>query len=252
MRTARSNKNIIPGIYRIWLIPLSDIRTYVINPQSKTVKITLYEGKVPTLLDTAIDSISATISTVYNDAGVYYRCNIRGFIPGISDVNQNMMMEFSEEKFVVLMSGYDAVRRSIGTPDIPIDFTFVERYSPRLGYEVIMTADIPNTLLKTVMQYEIGAPPVIPPENPDPTGYTVTVSVIDENQINYIENAVVMLSNGSTSYEGTNAQGIARFFNVPDGSYTLQVSKTGYQETGSGILINGQNLNITFVLYAET
>lgn len=249
MRTIQSNKNIIPGIHRIWLLPVNDIRTYVVNPQTGFAGINLFLGKLPTLLQTALDSITATISTVSNDSGTYYRCNIRCFIPGISEENQNAMMEFAKEKFVVMLKSYDNVQRSIGTPNIPLDFTFRESYSPRLGYEVTLSGNVPSSLIQTVMQYEIGGDPVIPPDNPDPVeGVSVTVYVTDENQIDFIEDAVVILSNGSTSVSGTNAQGTTTFFNVPDGTYTLQVSKTGYQETGAGIVVSGQDVYISFSL----
>jgi hypothetical protein len=251
MRVVQQNKNIIPGIYRIWLLPVTDIKTYVNDPSSGFARITLHQDKNPSLLNAAIDSSNVTISTVSNDSGVYYRCNIRCFIQGISEVNQHLMMEFAKNKFVAILKGYDTVQRSIGTFDIPLDFTFRETYTPRLGYEVTLSGEVPITLVRTVLQYEINTPIVIP-DNPEPDTYSIIVYVMDEDQINGIENAVVSLINGFSATEGTNHLGTATFPDTPNGTYTLQVSKNGYQETGASVIVQGQDIYISFILYPET
>jgi hypothetical protein len=252
MRVVQQNKNIIPGIYRIGLLPVTDIKTYVNDPSSGFARITLHQDKNPSLLNAAIDSSNVTISTVSNDSGVYYRCNIRCFIQGISEANQHLMMDFAKNKFIAILKGYDTVQRSIGTFDIPLDFTFRETYTPRLGYEVTLSGDVPITLVRTVLQYEINAPITLP-DNPDYETYDIGIDVVSASSLSAIDGATVAISfnGGLVASLQTGAAGKVLFSNFSDGVYGLSVSKTGFEDHDGLLFVNGQDLYSTVSLMAE-
>lgn len=65
-------------------------------------------------------------------------------------------------------------------------------------------------------------------ENP-PSGFTVEVSVVDSGTYSAIEGAQVVLGSFTDT---TNSQGIATFYSIPGGTYTIRASMAGY-ETGS-------------------
>lgn len=88
----------------------------------------------------------------------------------------------------------------------------------------------------------------ITPPTPTPvTTYNISVSVSDGTDP--LENVDVTLDDGENEYSGkTGSAGGCTISNVPEGTYNVTASKTGYNEYTGTMNVSEENTNLTITM----
>ncbi len=118
MITLSKNKQVLPGLVKLYAIPVFNVqniignRVYVINPDY------IYQFLV------ANDSLKATTKPVKSDRGKHYNISIQASMPGRSDYNDSVLDYIRNHKVALVYQESDGSFKRAGTKHTGFDFTY--------------------------------------------------------------------------------------------------------------------------------
>ncbi len=162
MKTIIKNTQSIPGLKNLYAIPASHIKE-IVAEQNRGALITdnlvLKETADMYSFQSALDSETLMVRSVKSNAGTYYNGRFVCFIAGLSQVNHQTLCDMKQHTYILVYQDYMGKLKCFGDKDIGLNFEFIERSSPRHGYEIIFSGDAVNPPININI--------VTQPDNPD-------------------------------------------------------------------------------------